>query len=177
MTDGAALLGAMMYGFKAFNGWTTRRESNLLDGGAHFYDTYACADGKFVSIGPIEPQFYARLLELAQIDDPVFAQQMDPRAWPELKVKLGAVFATRTRDAWCTLLEGSEACFAPVLDMDEAPGHPHNVARGTFLEIDGVVQPAPAPRFSRTQPHTPSAPSRPGADSAAILRDWGVDGA
>jgi alpha-methylacyl-CoA racemase len=174
MTDGAALLGAMMYGFKAFGAWSAGRESNLLDGGAHFYDTYACADGKFISIGPIEPQFYARLLELAEITDPAFARQMDPRAWPELKARLAAVFATRSRDAWCTLLEGSEACFAPVLDMDEAPAHPHNVARGTFAEIDGVVQPAPAPRFSRTVPDLPAGPSRPGADSAAILRDWGI---
>jgi alpha-methylacyl-CoA racemase len=176
MTDGAALLGAMMYGFKSAGAWSTQRESNMLDGGAHFYDTYACADGKFVSIGPIEPQFYARLLELAGIDDTAFRCQMDPRDWPELKAKLSAVFAARTRDDWCALLEGSEACFAPVLDMDEAPRHPHNSARKTFIEVDGVVQPGPAPRFSRTVPDLPAGPSRPGADGAAILRDWGVSG-
>ena len=174
MTDGAALLGAMMYGFKAFGAWSNAREANLLDGGAHFYDTYACADGKFVSVGPIEPQFYATLLELAGISDPEFSQQMNPRAWPALKAKLAALFAQRPREAWCALLEGSEACFAPVLDMDEAPRHPHNIARQTFIDVDGVTQPAPAPRFSRTVPATPAGPSRPGEDGAAILRDWGV---
>jgi len=174
MTDGAALLGAMMYGFKAFGAWRPERSANLLDGGAHFYDTYTCADGKFIAIGPIEPQFYKRLLELAEIDDPAFQRQMDPRIWSELKQKLRALFVQRTREQWCALLEGTEACFAPVLDMDEAPRHPHNVARGTFMDIDGVLQPAPAPRFSRTPPSTPAGPSQPGADSEAILRDWGV---
>ncbi|MGZ3184025.1 MAG: CaiB/BaiF CoA transferase family protein [Telluria sp.] len=175
MTDGVALLGAMVYGFKACGAWSAQRGANMLDGGAHFYDTYACADGKFVSVGAIEPQFYARLLQLAGIGDPAFAAQMDPRRWPELKEKLAHVFAQRTRDDWCALLEGSEACFAPVLEAAEAPQHPHNAARGTFIDVAGVTQPAPAPRFARTPAPAPAPPSAPGADSAAILRAWGID--
>jgi alpha-methylacyl-CoA racemase len=177
MTDGAALLGAMMYGFRAYGSWSDTREANLLDGGAHFYDTYACADGKFVSVGAIEPHFYALLLKLTGIDDPDFAAQMDPAAWPALADKLAAVFKTRTRDDWCALLEGSDACFAPVLDMGEAPQHPHNAARATFVDIDGVTQPAPAPRFSRTEAGIQGAPAQPGQHSAAILADWGWDAA
>jgi alpha-methylacyl-CoA racemase len=173
MTDGAALLGAMIYGFRAYGAWSDQREANMLDGGAHFYDTYACADGKFISIGAIEPQFYALLLKLAGIDDPAFNAQMDPRKWPELSEKFAAVFMTRSRDGWCQLLEGTDVCFAPVLDMGEAPQHPHNVARGTFVEVDGVTQPAPAPRFSRSEPELGIAPARPGQHSAAVLGDWG----
>ena len=173
MTDGAALLGAMMYGFRAHGTWSDQREANLLDGGAHFYDTYACADGKFISIGAIEPQFYALLLKLAQIDDPAFDAQMDPRKWPELSEKFAAVFMTRSRDGWCQLLEGTDVCFAPVLDMAEAPQHPHNIARATFASIGGVVQPAPAPRFSRTAPEIGITPALPGQHSAAVLKDWG----
>jgi alpha-methylacyl-CoA racemase len=173
MTDGAALLGAMMYGMRAFGGWSDRRDANLLDGGAPFYDTYACADGKFVSIGAIEPQFYALLLERAGIDDPAFDAQMDPRTWPALSEKFAAVFQTRSRDAWCALLEGTDACFAPVLEMHEAPVHPHNAVRGTFVDIGGVTQPAPAPRFSRTAPEVGSMPALPGQHSAEVLADWG----
>jgi alpha-methylacyl-CoA racemase len=175
MTDGAALLGAMMYGLRAQGGWSDARESNLLDGGAHFYDTYACADGKFVSVGAIEPQFYALLLKLAAVDDPAFDAQMDPTGWPLLSDKLAALFVQRTRDAWCALLEGTDACFAPVLDLDEAPRHPHNAARATFVDVDGVLQPAPAPRFSRTAPELSGAPPWPGQHSAAVLKDWGWD--
>jgi alpha-methylacyl-CoA racemase len=173
MTDGAALLGAMMYGFRAYGSWSDGREANLLDGGAHFYDTYACADGKFVSVGAIEPQFYSLLLKLGGIDDPAFAAQMDGSAWPALSAKLAAIFKTRTRDQWCALLEGSDTCFAPVLDMAEAPLHPHNAARATFAQVDGVTQPAPAPRFSRTPAQLGEPPARPGQHSAAILADWG----
>ena len=173
MTDGAALLGAMMYGFRAYGAWSDRRGANMLDGGAHFYDTYACADGKFISIGAIEPQFYAFLLKLAGIDDPEFDAQMDARAWPSLSEKFAAVFLARSRDAWCQLLEGTDVCFAPVLDMAEAPQHPHNVARATFVDVDGVTQPAPAPRFSRTGPELGIAPAQPGQHSAAVLGDWG----
>jgi alpha-methylacyl-CoA racemase len=173
MTDGAALLGAMIYGFRAFGAWSDQRGANLLDGGAHFYDTYACADGKFISIGAIEPQFYALLLKLAGIDDPAFNAQMDARNWPALTDKLAAVFAARSRDQWCELLEGTDVCFAPVLDMGEAPGHPHNVARATFVELDGVTQPAPAPRFSRTAPEIGIGPAQPGQHSAAVLAEWG----
>ena len=174
MTDGAALLGAMMYGFRAHGTWSDDRGANLLDGGAHFYDTYACADGKFISIGAIEPQFYALLLKLAEIDDPAFDAQMDPRQWPGLSEKIAAVFLTRSREGWCRLLEGTDACFAPVLDMAEAPQHPHNVARGTFVEVGGVTQPAPAPRFSRTPAEVGITPALPGQHSAAVLRDWGL---
>jgi alpha-methylacyl-CoA racemase len=173
MTDGAALLGAMMYGLRAQGGWSDQRGANLLDGGAHFYDTYACADGKFVSIGAIEPQFYALLLKLTGIDDPAFDAQMDPAQWPALSEKIGAVFLTRDRESWCALMEGTDVCFAPVLDMAEAPRHPHNIARATFADVGGVVQPAPAPRFSRTAPEIGIMPAIPGQHSAAVLADWG----
>ena len=174
MTDGAALLSAMMYGMRAQGSWSNLRGENLLDGGAHFYDTYVCADGKYVAIGAIEPHFYAVLREHCSIDDPLFDQQMDPRVWPMLRVRLADVFRMRTREEWCTLLEGTDACFAPVLDWDEAPQHRHNQARHTFVTIDGVVQPAPAPRFSRTPPAQPRSASDPEMDDAAILHAWGV---
>lgn len=176
MTDGAALLSAMLYGFKSAGQWSNRRGANLLDGGAHFYDTYACADGRHVAVGAIEPQFYALLRERCGIaDDPAFDAQMDPARWPELKQRLAAIFRTRTRDAWCALFEGTDACVAPVLDWDEAPAHPHNVARGTFTEVDGVVQPAPAPRFSRSVPDPLTARAPGAADAAAVLRRWGLE--
>jgi alpha-methylacyl-CoA racemase len=173
MTDGAALLGAMMYGLRAFGSWSDQREANLLDGGAPFYDCYACADGRMISIGAIEPQFYAQLLELTGADDPQFRKQWRQADWPELKRKFAALFATRTREEWCALLEGTDVCFAPVLDMAEAPQHPHNAARATFVEREGVTQPAPAPRFSRTPGDIGAPPSSPGQDSAAVLADWG----
>jgi alpha-methylacyl-CoA racemase len=173
MTDGAALLGAMMYGLRAFGSWSDERESNLLDGGAPFYDCYACLDAKFISLGAIEPQFYAQLLQLAGVEDPQFRKQWRQADWPELKRKFAELFATRTREDWCRLLEGTDVCFAPVLDMAEAPKHPHNVARATFVEVDGVTQPAPAPRFSRTPAELETPPSSPGQDGAEVLTDWG----
>ena len=172
MTDGSALLMTMMYTLKAMGEWTQQRGSNLLDGGAHFYDTYRCADGKYISIGPIEPQFYALFLDKTGLADPDFSQQWDRARWPELKVRLAAHLATRSRDEWCALLEGTDACVAPVLDMDEAPEHPHNRARGTFIEVGGVVQPAPAPRFSRSTPAKPRPPLA-GATGEDVLADWG----
>jgi alpha-methylacyl-CoA racemase len=172
MTDGTALLSTMMYGFKAQGHWSNRRGDNLLDGGAHFYDTYTCADGKHIAIGAIEPQFYALLLKLLNITDPAFQAQLNSKAWPDLKQRLAELFATRPRDAWCTLLEGTDACFAPVLDWDEAPLHSHNVARQTFIEVDGVVQPAPAPRFSRTAAEVGE--SRVENSAKAMLESWGV---
>lgn len=172
MTDGSALLMTMMYTLKAMGQWSQQRGSNLLDGGAPFYDTYRCADGKYVSIGPIEPQFYAEFLQTAGITDPDFAHQWDRARWPELKARLSAHLATRPRDAWCELFAGSDACIAPVLDMDEAPKHPHNQARGTFIDIDGVMQPAPAPRFSRSTPARPRPPA-PGVTDEGALADWG----
>ncbi len=170
MTDGAALLSTMMYGMHAQNMWSNERGKNLLDGGAHFYDTYTCADGKHIAIGAIEPQFYALLLKLLGITDAAFAAQMNPTAWPDLKVRLAELFATRTREAWCALLEGTDACFAPVLDWDEAPKHAHNVARGTFVTTDGVVQPAPAPRFSRTVVELRTE----AVSTSALLKSWGI---
>lgn len=159
MTDGAALLMSMIWGFRATAGWKDERGVNLLDTGAHFYDTYETADGKFVSIGAIEPQFYAELRRIAGLaDDPEFDRQMDEAAWPGLKEKLTALFGTKTRDQWCSLMEGTDICFAPVLSMAEAPDHPHNAERGTFITLDGVIQPAPAPRYSRTPAGTPRRP-------------------
>lgn len=175
MTDGAALLSAMMYGFRADGSLSNRRGENLLDGGAHFYNTYACADDKYVAIGAIEPQFYALLLQLCGISDPAFDAQRDPAGWPLLKERFAGIFRTKTQAEWCALLEGTDVCFAPVLDWDEAPQHPHNRARDTFIEVAGVVQPAPAPRFSRTRPDMPAAPQASGAQGEAVLRDWGFD--
>lgn len=173
MTDGAALLMSMMYTLKAMGQWQQQRGSNLLDGGAHFYDTYQCRDGGWISVGAIEPQFYALLLEKTGITDPDFQQQWDRSRWPRLKEKLAAVIAQRTRAEWCAVFDGTDACVAPVLDMDEAPRHPHNRSRNTFTEVAGVVQPAAAPRFSRTPPAPPSAP-RTGSEPDALL-DWGLD--
>ncbi|WP_298431210.1 CaiB/BaiF CoA-transferase family protein [Ottowia sp.] len=173
MTDGAALLSAMMYGMKAAGEWSNRRGENMLDTGSHFYDTYACADGRYVAIGALEPQFYALLRERCGLaDDPAFDAQMDPASWPHLKQRLARIFRQRTRDEWCQVLEGSDACFAPVLDWDEAPRHPHNVAREAFVTINGTVQPAPAPRFSRTKPETPGQTARSSAQSP--MRQWGL---
>lgn len=174
MSDGAALLAACFFGLQAGGGWNNQRGTNLLDGTAHFYGCYACADGKFISLGSIEPQFYAQLLALCNITDPSFAAQMNPDAWPELKQKLAALFKTKTRAHWCELLEGSDVCFAPVLDFDEAPHHPHNQARQAFIELDGVTQPAPAPRFSRTPPQVSRPSAKAGEHSEAILGDWGM---
>ena len=155
MTDGAAILSAMTYTFLAGGQWRDERGVNLLDTGAHFYDTYACADGKYISLGSIEPQFYALLREKAGLTDPAFDAQMDPRQWGALKDKLTALFLTRTRDAWCAIMEHTDICFAPVLSLTEAPEHPHNKQRGTFVEVDGILQPAPAPRFSQTPAAVP----------------------
>jgi alpha-methylacyl-CoA racemase len=173
MTDGAALLMAMMYGVKAGGLWSNDRGANLLDGGAPFYGVYACADGKHLAVGPIEPQFYRLFLEKAGITDPNLANQYDLAAWPQQREKLAAILRTRTRDEWCRLLEGSDACVSPVLDFDEAPQHPHNVARATFVVVDDVLQPAPAPRFSRTPGAIRNAPPLPGADTEAVLSEWG----
>ena len=176
MTDGAASLMAMFYGMKAAGFWHDERESNMLDGGAHFYDTYECSDGKFVSIGSIEPQFYALLREKTGLsDDPDFDAQMDRTKWPVLKEKLQTVLKTKTRDEWCEIMEGTDVCFGPVLTLDEAPNHPHNQARETFVELDGVMQPAPAPRFSRTVSKVQGPCVVPGADTEEILSSVGVD--
>ena len=173
MSDGAASLMAMFYGFKAGGSWTEERRSNLLDGGAHFYDTYQCADGKWISIGSIEPQFYALLLEKTGITDPAFAAQMNRGEWDNLRAKLAEVIATKTQSQWCEIMDGTDVCFAPVLDLDEAPKHKHNVARQTFVELGGVVQPAPAPRFSETPGAIQGPPPAIGAHDVEALSDWG----
>ena len=169
MCDGAASLMSMFYDFAAIGRWSEGRERNFLDGGAHFYGVYQCACGNFISIGSIEPQFYALLRQLAGLSDEAFDAQMEREAWPSLKAKLAAIFRTKTRDEWCTIMEGTDVCFAPVLTINEAPRHPHLVARKTFVERHGVTQPAPAPRFSRT----PSAVREP--QSAAltdVVGEW-----
>lgn len=170
MVDGAALMMSMIYTLKAMGQWSERRGTNLLDGGAHFYGTYRCADGRWIAIGAIEPQFYRLLLDKAGVTDPDFDAQLDEARWPDLKDKLAALIATRSRDDWCALLEGSDACVSPVLSMTEAPFHPHTRTRGTFVEMGGVSQPAPAPRFGGTPLAAPRPPEEFGL--AQILADW-----
>jgi alpha-methylacyl-CoA racemase len=170
--DGVSSLSTMYYAMLKSGMWSVQREANMLDGGAHFYGCYTCADGKFVSIGAIEPQFYALLLQRCGIDDPAFKAQWAQKEWPVLKRKLEALFKTRSQDQWCELLEGTDACFAPVLDFAEAARHPHNVARGTFIETDGVTHPAPAPRFSRTPGVSGSVP-KVGQHTLEILNELG----
>ncbi|MEM6706857.1 MAG: CaiB/BaiF CoA-transferase family protein [Acidobacteriota bacterium] len=178
MTDGSALLTAPMFGMFAAGIWGPDRGTNLLDSGAHFYDTYECKDGKWISIGSIEPQFYALLLEKTGLsDDPTFRdEQRNPAKWPELKERLEEVFLTKTRDEWCELMEGSDVCFSPILGFEEAMAHPHNRERETFIEVDGVKQPAPAPRFSRTAAAHPVPPPKAGEHNREALGDWGFDG-
>jgi alpha-methylacyl-CoA racemase len=153
-----------------------QRGTNLLDSGSHFYDTYETKDGKYVCIGSIEPQFYALLVEKAGLDAERFAAQMDASRWPDYKRELTDVFKSKTRDEWCEIMEGSDVCFAPVLSIFEAPDHPHSRARNAFIELDGVVQPAPAPRFSRTEVAASHGARAPGEDSAAVLEDCGFTG-
>jgi alpha-methylacyl-CoA racemase len=175
MVDGAALLMANIFSRKAAGVWTTERGKNALDGGAHWYGVYECADGKYASIGAIEPQFYAALLERCGIDDPALHSQWKREEWPALREKLAQVFLTKTRAEWTALLEGSDACFAPVLDLDEAAGHAQNRARSTFVEVDGDAEPAPAPRFSRTVPEVRQSHPLFDAEGEAMLGRWGMD--
>jgi len=169
MCDGAASLMSMFFDMAAAGRWTDERESNFLDGGAHFYGVYECACGRFVSIGSIEPQFYALLRKHAGLSDGDFDKQMDRNAWPELKQKLVDVFKSKTRDDWCEIMEGTDVCFAPILTMAEAPRHPHNAAREIFVTRHGVTQPAPAPRFSRTPSAIRDAAT---ADIASLTSEW-----
>jgi alpha-methylacyl-CoA racemase len=173
MTDGTASLLSPFYGLMEMGMWTTDRQANKLDGGAHYYGSYECSDGKYISIGSIEPQFYALLLEKCEIVDEEFQAQQDQSAWPQLREKLVKLFSTKTRSEWSDLMEGTDVCFAPVLDLGEAPSHPHNVARDTYVEFDGVTQPAPAPRFSRTQSQIKSSAAMVGEHTEQILADWG----
>jgi alpha-methylacyl-CoA racemase len=171
MTDGSALLMSMMWGFRAEGSWSADRGTNLLDTGAPFYDVYETADGKHIAVGAIEPQFYAELRRLAGIADRAeLDDQHDRSAWPAQKALVADLIRTRTRAQWCELLEGSDACVSPVLDFDDCLAHPHNVARGTFVEIGGVTQPAPAPRYAATRCDRPTPPRMPGADQALLER-------
>jgi alpha-methylacyl-CoA racemase len=177
MVDGSAVLMTMFHAMLATGVFDEdHRGTNLLDTGAHFYDVYRCADGKYISVGSIEPQFYAELLRLTGLsDDPEFANQMDRNLWPVLKGRLEVVFHQKTRDEWCSIMEHTDVCFAPVLTMSEAIAHPHNQARGTFVEVDGLVQPAPAPRFSRSTTEIVRPPAHCGQHTREVLVDWGVD--
>ena len=178
MVDGAASLMTMIWGFKAMGIWSDERGTNMLDTAAHFYDTYECSDGKFISIGAIEPQFYAQLLAHTPLESTytdrgeTLPHQMDKAHWPEMKDRLTEIFLTKTRDEWNEIMEGTDICFAPVLTMDEAAQHPHNVERGTFVEVAGITQPAPAPRFDRTPGEVQRPPSHPGQHTDEILAEW-----
>ena len=177
MVDGTAILMTMFWAFRNSTWNEKERGINLLDTGAPFYDVYECADGGYISLGSIEPQFYAELLRLTGLsDDAEFLKQHDTANWVHLKGRLKGVFKAKTRDEWCAIMEHTDVCFAPVLRMDEAAVHPHNVARQTFVEIGGITQPAPAPRFSRTKPEIAVLPAHPGQHSREILGDWGVNG-
>src|SRR4051794_6714507 len=176
IVDGAALQMAVVHGMRAGGMWPNPRGQNLLDGGAPFYEHYRCADGGYIAVGAIEPQFYAELMKgLGLEGEEIAANQWDMARWPEFHARLAEVFATRTRDEWAADLEPTDAVAAAVLDLDEAHEHPHNQARGLFVDAFGVRQPAPAPRFSRTPSATPTPPAAPGEHSAAALADWGID--
>ena len=176
MVDGVASLMTMQYGLLQMGMWKNPRGENLLDGGAPFYDVYETSDGLHVSVGAIERRFYEELLERIGLKGEALPKQNDPNGWQELRQRLAAVFASRTRAQWCELLEGTDACFAPVLSPTEAVAHPHSVARGVYADIDGVVQPQPVPRFSRTPSSLRHAPHAPGEDTAQTLADWGFSG-
>jgi len=175
MVDGAAALMAMFFTMHAGGMFKEERASNMLDGGAHFYGTYETQDGKHIALGSIEPQFYALLVEKAGLDAEDFSAQMNQSRWPEYQDKLKAVFKRKTRDEWCDIMEGSDVCFAPVLSISEVADHPHNQARGTFQVLEGVMQPAPAPRFSRTSVGLTHGSKSPGADTRQVLEAAGYD--
>ena len=175
MVDGSAVLMTMFHAFRAMGMWTDERGTNLLDTGAHFYDVFETSDGKYVSIGSIEPQFYAELLERTGLAGEDLPYQHDRSQWPAMKERLAEVFRTRTRDEWDEAMAGSDVCYAPVLSLDEAPKHPHNEARGTFVERHGITQPAPAPRFSRTEPELGRPPAHAGQHTDEVLSSFGFD--
>jgi alpha-methylacyl-CoA racemase len=172
MVDGSALLMAFIHGFYSLGGWG-ERGTNLLDTGAHFYESYETKDGKHISLGSIEPQFYAELVKLSGLEGEELPGQMDRSQWPAMKERLTQIFKTKTRDEWCEIMEGTDVCFAPILTIAEAYEHPHNVARSTFVEVDGVKQPGPAPRFSRTECEIARPPPSPGQHSDEALGEWG----
>jgi alpha-methylacyl-CoA racemase len=173
MVDGSALLTSFVYGLRAAGAWQDARGVNLLDGGAPFYDTYQTADGKYVAVGALEAKFYAELLAGLGLSAAGLPPQHDRAGWPVLRAQFTEVFLTRTRDEWAEVFASSDGCVAPVLGPAEAPGHPHNASRGTFADVGGLVQPAPAPRFGRSPAGVPSAPPRPGADTDTVLAELG----
>jgi alpha-methylacyl-CoA racemase len=175
MVDGAASLMTMTYTLRSAGIWHDERGTNLLDTGAHFYEVYETSDGGYIGVGAIEPQFYAELIRLLGLEGEDLPGQMDREAWPAMKARFAALFATRTRDDWEAVFAGSDACAAPVLSPAEAPGHPHNQARGTFTEVAGVVQPAPSPRFGGTPGAVRRPPPNPGQHGDEALSDWGLD--
>ncbi len=174
MVDGAAALMAIIYGAQQQGWWTDERGVNMLDGAAHFYDTYETKDGKYVSIGSIEPQFYALLLKHTGLEGEDLPHQFDRSRWSEMHARLEAIFKQKTRDEWCAIMEGTDVCFAPVLTLSEAPRSAHAVARNAFQDVGGIVQPAPAPRFSRTRGELGRPPSYPGEHTDEALADWGL---
>lgn len=176
MVDGSASLMAMFFGRVTDDRFSGERGTNILDSGAHFYDTYETKDGRYISIGSIEPQFYAELIQKAELDPVHFGDQLNRGKWPAYKEDLIRLFKTKTRDEWCDIMEGSDICFAPVLSMAEAPKHPHNKARGTFITLDGITQPAPAPRFSRTVPEARHGIRTAGQDTVSVLAEAGFSG-
>ena len=173
MTDGSAVLMSVFNTLQNMGQWSAEQHGvNLLDSGAHFYDVYETKDGKYISIGSIEPQFYALLIEKAELDPEEFKAQNHPGKWPGFKEKLETVFKSKTRDEWCAIMEGTDVCFAPVLDFIEAQQHPHHIARETYIQIDGFMQPAPAPRFSRTTSEVQFGSRAMGEDTEEVLKDW-----
>ncbi len=175
MVDGAAVLTTMFHAFRAMGFWQDERGTNMLDSGTHFYDVYETSDGLYISLGSIEPQFYAEMLDKLGLAGEELPHQMDREQWPALKEKVAAVVRTKTRDEWEAIMAGTDVCFAPVLGLGEAPQHPHNVARGTFAERHGITQPSPAPRFSRTEPELDLPPPHAGQHTDEVLTDWGFD--
>lgn len=174
MVDGAASLMTMFYGLMAAGNWKDERGVNILDTGTHYYDVYETSDGKYISLGSIEKKFYEELLERTGLDKEDLPPQLDPKSWPVIKARLTEVFKTKTRDEWDEIMLGTDVCYAPVLSIMEATQHPHNTHRKTFVEYDGILQPAPAPRFSRTEPAIQSPPCLPGEHTAEAMRDWGI---
>jgi alpha-methylacyl-CoA racemase len=177
MTDGSASLMAMIYGMRAAGAYSTQRGTNPIGGAAPNYDTYRCADGRWLALGALEPQFFQIFLEKAGIADPSFSTLIAAGRWQQIRARLAKVIAAKTRDEWSVLFGDSDACVTPVLDLDEAPRHAHNQARHTFVVVDDVLQPAPAPRFSATPGKIQGPPPTPGADTREVLRDWGISDA
>ena len=177
MVDGSASLATAIFGLRALGAWSEERGDNVLDSGAPWYDVYETKDGKYVAIGSLEKRFYGELMRLTGLADDNLPKQWDRTQWPELRSRLAATFKSKTREEWRAIMEGSDVCFAPVLSYSEALQHPHNRARGTFVEVDGIEQPAPAPRFSRTPAAIQRPPARPGEHTEESLGDWGFSAA